>query len=140
MTEEPITIFGQADTIGLAVADGLSARGKQVHIVSADSGWFAAGHDTVADADTTAGAAALRDLRNDDGDEPVVVLSSADNGREAAASVRSMCRTCAARRGVALLWHESGVEPEHLAAEVVRHVENPAAAGELVEAWMSAGS
>lgn len=140
MTPEPITIFGQADTIGLAVADGLSARGKRVHLVSARTGWLGSGHDAVADADTAAGAAALRDLREDDGDDPVVVLSSADNGREAVASVRNECRKCAAGRGVALLWHESGVEPARLAAEVVRHVENPAATGELVEEWMSDGS
>jgi NAD(P)-dependent dehydrogenase (short-subunit alcohol dehydrogenase family) len=140
VTTEPITIFGEADIIGLAVADGLSAHGKRVHLVSARTGWLGSGHDAVADVDTAAGAAALRDLRADDGDDPVVVLSSADNGRDATASVRSMCRSCAAGRGVALVWHESGVEPERLAAEVVRHVENPVPTGELVEEWMSDGS
>ena len=140
MSSAPISIFAEADPIGLAVADGISAHGGRTHLISAETGVLSTARPSIADADTAAGTAALRSLRDDDGVDPVVVLSSADGGRDAVASVRRMCRECASRRGIAVLWHESGVEPERLAAEVVRHVENPAPAGELVETWVADGS
>jgi hypothetical protein len=140
VSSAPISIFGEADPISLAVADGISAHGGRTHLISAETGVLRTAHQSVADADTAAGVAALRSLRDDGGVDPVVVLSSADRGRDAVASVRRMCREFAGRRGVAVVWHESGVEPERLAAEVVRHVENPAPAGELVEKWVSDGS
>jgi hypothetical protein len=137
MSSEPISIFAEADPISLAVADGIAAHGGRAHLISAETGVLSPARRSIADADTAAGAAALRSLQDDDGIESVVVLSSADRGRDAVASVRQMCRSCADRRGVAVLWHESGVEPEQLAAEVVRRIEHPGPAGELVEAWMS---
>jgi hypothetical protein len=140
VSSEPISIFGEADPISLAVADGISAHGRRAHLISAETGVLSPARESIADADTASGAAALRSLREDDGADAVVVISSADRGRDSVASVRHMCWLCADRRGVAVLWHESGVEPERLAEEVVRRIENPAPAGELVETWMSDGS
>ena len=114
MSSEPISIFGEVDSISLAVADGISAHGGRSHLISAEIGVLSPARQSVADADSAAGAAALRSLRDDDGVESVVVLSSADRGRDSVASVRQMCKLCADRRGVAVLWHESGVEPERL--------------------------
>lgn len=101
-----VTVFGDRDALGEALAYELDRRGCNTHAVTIALGWLESTTNAVVRLDTTAGEQAFRDLARLDSPAAHVV-AVCEKPADAAMSDRliELCRQCGDKHDVSLIWH-----------------------------------
>ncbi len=101
-----VTLFGDHDALDAALSEELGRRGCSTHAITTPVGWLDSVSHAVVRLDTLIGQNAMNALATRDAPAThVVAVCCTPTDDETSARLDELCRSCADRHDVSLIWH-----------------------------------